>query len=52
MVGLFREGKESPSLSCPLGAGAAHTVWEPDKAKIRFAKYRDRDLSAFKQAAE
>ena len=39
-AGLFREGRDTPDLTCSLDVGAATTVSEPDSGDIRFAKYR------------
>jgi hypothetical protein len=36
LVGLFREGRDTPDISCPVEVGAATTVQES-----RFAKYVD-----------
>jgi hypothetical protein len=40
-VGLFREGCEVADISCPIEAGAATTVKDPDKSVVRFGKYVD-----------
>jgi hypothetical protein len=40
-VGLFREGRETPDISCSVEAGAATTVKEPSNGGIRFGKYVD-----------
>src|SRR5713101_2815627 len=40
-VGLFREGSEVADISCPIEAGAATMVSDPDKGTIRFVKYID-----------
>jgi hypothetical protein len=39
-VGLFREGRDAPDISCPVEAGAAATVKEPDNGVLKFGKYR------------
>jgi len=39
-VGLFREGRETPDISCPVESGAAATVKEPDNGVLKFGKYR------------
>jgi hypothetical protein len=39
-VGLFREGRSDPDISCMVEAGAATTVEERDSGGIRFAKYK------------
>jgi hypothetical protein len=40
-VGLFREGKDDPDISCFVEVGAAITVKEPSNGAIRFGKYVD-----------
>jgi hypothetical protein len=40
-VGLFRDGKDDPDISCSVEAGAATTVKEPSDGAIRFGKYVD-----------
>ena len=39
-VGLFREGRDAPDISCPVEAGAAVTVKEQDNGVLKFGKYR------------
>jgi hypothetical protein len=39
-VGLFREGRDAPDISCSVEAGAAATVKEPDNGVLKFGKYR------------
>ena len=39
-VGLFREGRDAPDISCPVEPGAAATVKEPDNGVLKFGKYR------------
>jgi hypothetical protein len=39
-AGLFREGRDTPDLTCSVDVGAATTVSEPDNGSIRFAKYK------------
>lgn len=39
-VGLFREGRDAPDISCLVEAGAAVTVKEPDNGVLKFGKYR------------
>jgi hypothetical protein len=39
-AGLFREGCDTPDLTCSVDVGAATTLREPDDGAIRFAKYR------------
>jgi hypothetical protein len=38
-VGLFREGRSEPDISCGLDWGAAHTIVESYKAGIRVLEY-------------
>jgi hypothetical protein len=40
-VGLFREGRDTPDISCSVEVGAATTVKEPSNGGIRFGKYVD-----------
>jgi hypothetical protein len=40
LAGLFRDGRDTPDLTCSLDVGAATTVSEPDSGDIRFVKYR------------
>ena len=40
-VGLFREGRDTPDISCSVEVGAATTVKEPSNGAIRFGKYVD-----------
>jgi hypothetical protein len=40
-VGLFRGGTDVADISCPIEAGAATMVSDPDKGTIRFVKYID-----------
>jgi hypothetical protein len=49
-AGLFREGRSTPDIFCPVEWGAAHTV--SDSAGTRFVKYREFDLGARAEAAE
>jgi hypothetical protein len=37
---LFREGRSQWDMCCSVEWGAAHTVKEPSKGHIHFAKYR------------
>jgi hypothetical protein len=39
-VGLFREGRDTPDISCPVEVGAATTVSDGGRG-VRFAKYVD-----------
>ena len=47
LVGLFREGRSTPDLTCGLDVGAATTVSEPDDRPIHFTKFREFDSAAF-----
>ena len=38
-VGLFREARSTPDMTCGVGWGADHTVSEPLDGRIRFAKW-------------
>ena len=49
-AGLFREGRTTPDLSCPVEWGAARTVSE--SGTPRFVKYREFDIGAMAEAAE
>ena len=40
-AGVFREGIDTPDISCPVEAGALLTVSERDKGGVRFEKYID-----------
>jgi hypothetical protein len=40
-AGVFREGSMVADISCPVEAGALVTVSEPDKGRVRFAKYQE-----------
>jgi len=40
-VGLFREGRDTPDISCPVEAGALLTVSERARVGVRFEKYVD-----------
>jgi hypothetical protein len=53
-AGLFREGRNTPDISCSISDGAELTVAEPKNGKIHFAKYRPFNRSTFitKEAAE
>ena len=39
-AGLFRSGRDKPDLSCSIRVGAATTVLEDDRDRIRFGKFR------------
>jgi hypothetical protein len=52
LAGLFREGRPTPDLSCPVEWGAAHTVEERSARGIKFAKYREFDQGRIAEAAE
>ena len=41
IAGLFREGRDTPDISCSVEVGAATTVQEPSNGVIRFGKYVD-----------
>jgi len=49
-VGLFRkgrfdtEGRPTPDSTCTVGEGAATTVTEPDRGRIRFVKWKPNPL--------
>jgi hypothetical protein len=52
-AGVFREGRDTPDLSCQIEIGAATTVKEPFNSKITFGKYVDLTTVAFnREAAE
>jgi hypothetical protein len=38
-VGLFREGRDAPDISCSIDVGAATTVKEPSNGAVKFRKY-------------
>ena len=38
-VGLFRQGRDQPDLTCTVEGGAGVYVFEPDHGTIRFAKW-------------
>lgn len=44
-VGLFREGAQVASISCPIELGASTTVTDSDRGTPRFAKYVEFDPS-------
>src|SRR5438552_2487740 len=50
LAGLFREGRDTPDLTCSLDAGAGTTVSEPDSGDTRFVKYRAFDLGRLNRA--
>jgi hypothetical protein len=50
-VGVYREGKEHPDISCALLDGAGLTVSEPAKGRIKFVKFHEFDPSAFRTSA-
>lgn len=50
-AGLFREGRDTPDISCPVNAGAVLTVEDSVKG-VTFRKYRPFNTAAFKDAAE
>ena len=43
IVGLFREGRDAPDLSCRLEIGAGLTV---DDNKVRFVKWKPHPMAA------
>jgi hypothetical protein len=47
-VGLFREARSVPSSTCSVGWGAAHTVIEPDRGRIHFAKWQAKPMAMIK----
>jgi hypothetical protein len=44
-AGVFREGMDTPDISCPVEAGALLTVSERDRASVRFERYREVDFA-------
>jgi hypothetical protein len=40
LVGRFREGHAKPDLTSTVGVAAGLTVTDPDKGRIRFARFR------------
>jgi hypothetical protein len=52
LAGLFRAGRPTPDLFCPVEWGAAHTVEERSTGGIKFAKYREFDPGRMAEAAE
>jgi hypothetical protein len=49
-AGLFRAGRSTPDISCPVQWGAEHTISEPSEARIRLAKYREMPTDALAAA--
>jgi hypothetical protein len=49
-AGLFREGRDTPDISCAVEAGAMLTVKEPSGGNIRFGKYEPYCATADKAA--
>jgi len=52
LVGLFREGRSVPDLTCRLDWGAGHTVVEDDFEPIRFKKFRPGPAERARQKKE
>lgn len=52
LAGLFREGRDTPDLTCSFDVGAASTVSEPDAGEIRFVKYRTFDPGRLNRVSE
>lgn len=46
-AGVYRSGRTEPDISCLVLDGAALTISEPSKGKIRFAKFQEFDGSVF-----
>jgi hypothetical protein len=44
-VGLFREARSVPDSTCSVGWGADHTVIEPDRGRIHFAKWQAKPMA-------
>jgi hypothetical protein len=44
-AGLFRVGRDTPDISCPVDAGSLLTVSERDRGGVRFEKYREVDFA-------
>jgi hypothetical protein len=42
-VGLFREGRSAPDIWCSVEWGAAYTVSDPSKGRVRFVKFQSFD---------
>ena len=40
-AGVFREGSMVADISCSVEVGAATTVSEPDKGRVRFVRYQE-----------
>jgi hypothetical protein len=40
LVGLFREGRDNPDMTCSIEVGAGLTVEENNRLGPRFVKYR------------
>jgi hypothetical protein len=51
LAGLFREGRDTPDLSCAVEIGAATTAPERSNGGIKFEKYVDL-AAVFRDAAE
>jgi hypothetical protein len=50
IVGVFRDGRSEPDISCPLKVGAQYTVVERDKGNVRFERYSVERLAALREA--
>jgi len=48
IAGLFREARSVPDLTCTVGWGAGHTVIEPDRGRIHFAKWQAKPMAMIK----
>jgi hypothetical protein len=47
-VGIFRDGRSEPDMSCLVEVGARYTVKERASGGIRFEKFEEVDPSVFK----
>jgi hypothetical protein len=43
IAAIYRKGRTEPDMRCPVEVGAAYTVEEPDRGRIRFRKYKPFD---------
>src|SRR5260370_153997 len=39
-AGVFRNGSDTPDITCPVESGALVTVKEADRGSVRFSKYQ------------